>query len=101
MIKVKDDVNLKELEKFGFKPKYDENTGELKEYYKEYCEKINESMYSEKIGFYIKKEKRLFSTKIQCCGYVWNIFSERFGGQMMNLLYDLIKADLVEKVDDK
>ena len=98
MLRIKDNVDLKELEKFGFKPKYDEDTGELKEYYKEYCEKINESMYSEKIGFYIKKEKRLFSTKIRCCGYVWNIFSERFGGQMMNLLYDLIKAGLVEKV---
>lgn len=26
MLKIKDDVDLKELEKFGFKPKYDEDT---------------------------------------------------------------------------
>ena len=25
MLKIKDNVDLKELEKFGFKPKYDEN----------------------------------------------------------------------------
>ena len=100
MLKIKDNVDLKELEQFGFKPKYDENTGELKEYYKEYCEKINEAMYSEKIGFYIKKKRRLFSTKIKCCGYVWNVFSEKFGSEMMDLIYDLIKADLVEKVED-
>ena len=30
MLKIKDDVNLKELEKFGFKPKYDEDTGKIK-----------------------------------------------------------------------
>ena len=60
MLKIKDDVDLEELEKFGFKPKYDVDTGELKEYYKEYCEKINEAMYSEKIGFYIKRKKDFF-----------------------------------------
>lgn len=99
-LRIKDDVDLKELEKFGFKPKYDEDTGELKEYYKEYCEKIGDAMYSEKIGFYIKKKKRFFSTKLQCCGYVWNIFSQRFGSEMMDLIYDLIKKDLVEKVEE-
>ena len=41
MLRIKDNVDLKELEKFGFKTKYDEDTGELKENYKEYCEKIN------------------------------------------------------------
>lgn len=25
MLKIKDNINLKELEKFGFKPKYDED----------------------------------------------------------------------------
>ncbi len=29
MLKLKDNVDLKELEKFGFKPKYDENTGNI------------------------------------------------------------------------
>lgn len=38
MLKIKDDVDLKELEKFGFKPKYDEDTGEVCAYQKK-CEK--------------------------------------------------------------
>ena len=32
MLKIKDDVDLKELEKFGFKPKYDEDTGKIIRY---------------------------------------------------------------------
>ena len=34
MLKIKDNVDLKELEKFGFKPKYDEDTGKIKAYEK-------------------------------------------------------------------
>ena len=34
MLKIKDSVDLKELEKFEFKPKYDENTGKIKAYEK-------------------------------------------------------------------
>lgn len=34
MLKIKDSVDLKELEKFGFKPKYDENTGRIYAYQK-------------------------------------------------------------------
>ena len=32
MLKIRDNVDLKELEKFGFKPKYDEYTGKIKAY---------------------------------------------------------------------
>ena len=34
MLKIKDNVDLKELEKFGFKAKYDENTGRICAYQK-------------------------------------------------------------------
>ena len=34
MLKIKDNIDLKELEKFGFKPQYDEDTGELVEMYR-------------------------------------------------------------------
>ena len=34
MLKIKDDVDLKDLEKYGFKPKYDENTGKICAYEK-------------------------------------------------------------------
>ena len=35
MLKIKDNVDLKELEKFGFKPKYDVDTGKIKKYIKQ------------------------------------------------------------------
>ena len=34
MLKIKDNVDLKELEKFGFKAKYNEDTGEIKAFEK-------------------------------------------------------------------
>lgn len=34
MLRIRKEADLKELEKFGFKPKYDENTGKLKKYEK-------------------------------------------------------------------
>ena len=33
MLKIKDNVDLKELEKFGFRPKYNEDNGELNGYF--------------------------------------------------------------------
>lgn len=33
MLKINPEKDLKELEKFGFKPKYDEDTGELIKYF--------------------------------------------------------------------
>lgn len=36
MLKIRDDLDLKELEKFGFKPKYNEDNGKI---YKYVCEK--------------------------------------------------------------
>ena len=98
MLKIKDDVDLKELEKFGFKPKYDENTGELKEYYKEFVDDDIRHYTKETIKFYIKKEKRFFKTYYSCCGGTWDIFNSKYGYEIIDILYDLIQADLVEKV---
>ena len=56
MLKIKDNVDVKELEKFGFKP--DE--------------------YDLFYGFY-----------------------QTYNGKSYDVLYDLIKANLVEKVEDK
>ena len=49
MLKIKDNVDLRELEKFGFKPKYDEDTGKIKAY-----EKIKKE--EEYIGLSVKIE---------------------------------------------
>ena len=77
MLKIKDNVDLKELEKFGFKiDKYN--------LWYEYHAKNNAkdiiviNAESKKIGFY-----------------------QNYNGKSYNTLYDLIQADLVEKVEDK
>lgn len=104
MLKIKDNVDLKELEKFGFKPKYNEDTGELVEYYKEYLEPNKEreyDYYKETIKFIIKKEKKWFTTHRSCCGGTWDIFDKNFGYKIIDLIYDLIQAGLVEKVGEK
>lgn len=77
MLKIKDDVDLKELEKFGFKI---EETFEDKptELYDEAYTKIE--LYD---GIYDKWNTRII--------YV-------IGSAYLDTVYDLIKADLVEKV---
>lgn len=85
------------MRSFGFKPKYDEDTGEILEYYKEYLPQEEKSYYRETIKFYIKNEKRWFKTHRSCCGGTWNIFDKKHGYEIMDLLYDLIKADMVVK----
>ena len=82
MLKIKDNVDLKELEKFGF------------EYWENGC---GSTGYSKKTdyGYYtiIEKDKEHLGIKI---------WERRIPtGIKLELLYDLIKADLVEKVEDK
>ena len=76
MLKIKDNVDLKELEKYGF---VKGNTmGEIfyeKSYFK--------GFYKEKIIIW-QKDRELQVQAIK----------------LLNTLYDLIKADLVEKVED-
>lgn len=71
MLKIKDSVNLKELEKYGFKKKY---------YYNAICIIRDDGEHD--IFFDLKTRKLLFINY----GY--------------DVLYDLIKADLVEKIED-
>lgn len=93
MLKIKDNVDLRELEKFGFKPKYDEDTGKIKAYEK--IKKEEEYMGLGITRATIKSKIRIFRrTDIE-----WRInpYSEYFD---VDTLYDLIKADLVEKASD-
>ena len=90
MLKIRDDVDLKELEKFGFKPKYDENTGKIRAY-----EKIKKEQ--EYIGLCvtietIKNRIRIFRKNDK----EWRInpFIDYFD---VDTLYDLIEAGLVVK----
>ena len=92
MLKIRDEVDLKELEKFGFKAKYDEDTGKIKAY-----EKVNKE--EEYLGLGVTKE--IIKSKIRIfkrTNVEWRInpYKELFD---VDTLYVLIKADLVEKVE--
>ena len=82
MLKIKDNVDLKELKKYGFKIR-------------------------KEIPFYITKKERNKEEKIFVCGQSgrdigYGIKGRNFGYGIWNLdiLYDLIKDDLVEKVEE-
>ena len=80
MLKIKDNVDLKELEKYGFK----------------YYEGKNYNWYEN------KSKENIELTYFVDCDFK-NISVSTYDGdevELDNLLYDLIKADLVEKVDE-
>jgi len=78
MLKIKDNVDLKELEKYGFKKGFDD-------YY------IQSDNYS--VIIQLNKENKIIRTRTTD----YNILQVR---ETWNIIYDLIKADLVEKVGD-
>ena len=84
MLKIKDDVDLKELEKFGFK--YDE---EMKYYYKHCLGTFNK--------FLVLTIDDIDSCKGQIVLYNDGAFNTTL---YLDVLYDLIQAGLVEKVSD-
>ena len=107
MLKIKDDVDLKELEKFKFKPKYDEDTGKIKYWYKniydwnfynaeymEYVIELGDKIYYRKTYFKRKRKdvKNVLNLKMAKKGTAFEMF--------FDTLYDLIKAGLVEKVGE-
>ena len=77
MLKIKDNIDLKELEKFGFKLKLDDNKSR-----------------------YIEKNTLQYKLIIMCNTKQILVWSFGSYGEISNILYDLIKADLVEKVDE-
>lgn len=81
-------VDLKELEKFGFKPKYDEDTGKIYRYIYEY-----EFCGTKKLAIEVQKD---FHMRGQY-DYVeyWKVELIEFEG--LDKIYDLIQAGLVEK----
>lgn len=84
MLKIKDNIDLKELEKFGLKLRYacDEETG----------------ITSVSIIYaHTKRDNLLYSIKFVNYSGVYILEYTDIDG--WGILYDLIKADLVEKVD--
>jgi hypothetical protein len=88
MLKIKDNVDLKELEKFGFQP--------MAKNYREHTYNWIEKKHDWHYEIYINKDRFI---RVQAfCGNGFNYLL--FANKMQTKLYDLIKADLVEKVDD-
>jgi hypothetical protein len=87
MLKIKDNVDLKELEKYDF-CEYEEDTkiDGIPILYDKYCYK---DFY-----IYITKDKKIYGEQ---CDY---IRGNVLGNENFVILYDLIKADLVEKVEE-
>lgn len=100
-LKLKDGVEPKELEKFGFVPKYDVNTGKIKEYQKEFI--INPSRGDKKYFKFILYTEtkyrwfRRFEYEAWMSGFDWSDVTD---DKCMKMLYDLILNGIVEPVDD-
>lgn len=94
MLKIKDNIDSKELEQFGFKPKYNEDTGKITAYIKI----SNERHQGIIIKNIIKSRLRIFKAyrKNKTCWRI-NPYSEYID---LDTLYDLITAGLVEKVEE-
>lgn len=97
MLKIKDDESLKELKKLYYIPKYDVDTGEINKYIYEVrtSEEKTKTTYVEIIK----------TTRV--CGALgglpyyktyWQVQLKDL--QKIDVIYDLIKADLVEKIED-
>lgn len=78
MLKIKDDIDLEVLEKYGFKKQYDINTGNLRQYQHKNFDFV----------YVLVKDRELTATPVE--------YGEP--KRINDLLYDLIKDGLVEKV---
>lgn len=108
MLKLKDDIDLKELEKFGLKPFYNCDTGEIDYWHKktydynyrskeydEYTIEIKFNAFSYYRSGFRKKTKEiknLIKLKKASKGNAYYLF--------FDTLFDLIQAGLVEKVKE-
>ena len=82
-LRIKDNVDLRELEKYGFE-------------YRDYCEYKNCYVYEEKNDGWSNDEIVIYCDNGKICKYY-----EDFSNDYLQYKIDnLIKADLIEKVDD-
>ena len=86
MLKIKDNVDLKELDKYGFKPKYDIDNGKLKKYEQKGLKYCYVYLSDRELHHYLPPgDSRAFK------------FNEL---AISSTLFDLIQAGLVEKVGE-
>lgn len=105
MLKIKDDVDLNKLQDFGFKPKYDVNTGEKEIYIKTIIDNEMKScqitveakeFWIDECDFFHPNKRNKFYKLIHIKGEL----TFEVGKKLMDSLYDLTQAGLVEKVED-
>lgn len=101
MLKIKDNVDLKELEKFGLKPKYkliDSTTGktEIEGYYSsKYCCRFGNVIFRKKdYNKVLNIINRIIGNRVESKTFIFE--DDNFIDT--DLLYDLIEAGYVEKV---
>lgn len=85
MLKIKDNVDLKELEKFGFKKQFNRDTGKIEEYV---CGTNRVSI-----------EKRILEYSKRYDGECYEYFL--FDYFIENIFINLIQAGLVVKVEEE
>lgn len=93
MLKIKDNVDLKELEKFGFE--YDDYLGE---YVKSVNSLKTKGMFVPYVHtgeMFINKDGTIYE---KISNNYWNVENEHKEA-IDKIIHDLIKADLVEKVE--
>ena len=95
MLKIKDNVDLKELEKYGFKSKYDEDTGKIA-----YIEKTcgRHGWYGGTLNKIFFRKKKFKFRKIDLNVMDLQVDDVYYFEDIYDTLYDLIKDGLVEKV---
>lgn len=98
-LRIKKDVDLKELEKFGFEKRYDEHTGEVKLYKRTYqhYRKIGwkKEWFTTDVNIYVKDRVLLDDEEeVNYRGNNYRVVYVEF----MFTIFDLIQAGLVEKV---
>ena len=98
MLKIKDNVDLNIFKNnYNAKFKYDEYTGKLT--------KIELRTRGTQKFIFFKKNKKILWFKKLDKGFIMDDWDDYLGyvcfrNDMVDLLYDLIKADLVEKVEE-
>lgn len=88
MLKIKDNVDLKELEKFGF----------------EVIGNFAKKIFYEKYGSFTCQDDTWLVVEYRQIWFIENGAKESneryFGNPQFDTLYDLIKADMVEKIEE-
>lgn len=110
MLKIKDNVDLNIfIEKYGFKTRYDTDTGKVIELYRinghyagEKEKRRQTTTITLKENFKNEKTKHNWLSIVACSRKICPEFYRlSLDTEDYEVLYDLIKADLVEKVEDK